>query len=221
MVTTRIQTGIRGLDKLVEGGFLSNSVILISGSAGAGKTIFGMQFLKAGAEKKEKTLYISTEESIVNIKNGFKIFGWDLDKLKIKVLSMSPDELEEDWVTVLNTIVDKDDIKRIVIDSISLIGLYYKDEYGIRRYLYRLIASLKERNVCCMLIAEIPEGEKKFSRAGIAEFVADGVIVLEYLGMGGAKFQRGLTIRKMRWTNHNQDIYPYKIVKGKGIILSK
>ncbi|HIE41097.1 MAG TPA: circadian clock protein KaiC, partial [Candidatus Aenigmarchaeota archaeon] len=53
MVTTRIQTGIRGLDKLVEGGFLSNSVILISGSAGAGKTIFGMQFLKAGAEKKE------------------------------------------------------------------------------------------------------------------------------------------------------------------------
>jgi KaiC/GvpD/RAD55 family RecA-like ATPase len=221
MAGRRISTGIPGLDKLVEGGFLSNSVILVSGSAGAGKSIFGMQFLKAGAEKKEKVLYISTEESVTNIKNGFKIFGWDLDKLKIDVISMSPDELEEDWVTVLNTKVDKEGIKRIVIDSVSLIGLYYKDEYSIRRYLYRLISSLKERDVCCILVSEIPEGEKKFSRTGVAEFVADGVIVLEYLGTGSSRYQRGLTVRKMRWTQHNQDIHPYKIVRSKGIVLSR
>jgi KaiC/GvpD/RAD55 family RecA-like ATPase len=221
MAGRRISTGIPGLDKLVEGGFLSNSVILVSGSAGAGKSIFGMQFLKAGAEKKENVLYISTEESVTNIKNGFKIFGWDLDKLKIDVISMSPDELEEDWVTVLNTKVDKEGIKRIVIDSVSLIGLYYKDEYSIRRYLYRLISSLKERDVCCILVSEIPEGEKKFSRTGVAEFVADGVIVLEYLGTGSSRYQRGLTVRKMRWTQHNQDIHPYKIVRSKGIVLSR
>jgi len=221
MVGTRIKTGIFGLDKLIEGGFLSNSVILVSGAAGAGKSIFGMQFLKTGAEKKEKVLYISTEESITNIKNGFKIFGWDLDKLKIEVISMAPDDLEEDWIAVLNTKVDKSKVKRIVIDSVSLIGLYYKDEYSIRRYLYRLISSLKERDVCSILISEVPEGEKKFSRSGVVEFVADGVIVLEYLGMGSSRYQRGLTIRKMRWTQHNQDIHPYKIVKGKGIVLSK
>jgi len=220
MIAKRIKTGIPGLDKLIEGGFLSNSVILVSGAAGAGKSIFGMQFLKAGAEKKEKVLYISTEENVANIKNGFKIFGWDLDKLKIDIISMPPDELEEDWVPVLNTKIDKNKIKRIVIDSVSLIGLYYKDEYSIRRYLYRLVSSLKERDVCCILISEIPEGEKKFSRTGVVEFVADGVIVLEYLGVSG-RYQRGLTIRKMRWTQHNQDIHPYKIVRGKGIVLSK
>lgn len=220
MIAKRIKTGIPGLDKLIEGGFLSNSVILVSGAAGAGKSIFGMQFLKAGAEKKEKVLYISTEENITNIKNGFKIFGWDLDKLKIDIISMPPDELEEDWVPVLNTKIDKNKIKRIVIDSVSLIGLYYKDEYSIRRYLYRLVSSLKERDVCCILISEIPEGEKKFSRTGVVEFVADGVIVLEYLGVSG-RYQRGLTVRKMRWTQHNQDIHPYKIVRGKGIVLSK
>jgi len=220
MIAKRIKTGIPGLDKLIEGGFLSNSVILVSGAAGAGKSIFGMQFLKAGAEKKEKVLYISTEENVANIKNGFKIFGWDLDKLKIDIISMPPDELEEDWVPVLNTKIDKNKIKRIVIDSVSLIGLYYKDEYSIRRYLYRLVSSLKERDVCCILISEIPEGEKKFSRTGVVEFVSDGVIVLEYLGVSG-RYQRGLTIRKMRWTQHNQDIHPYKIVRGKGIVLSK
>lgn len=220
MIAKRIKTGIPGLDKLIEGGFLSNSVILVSGAAGAGKSIFGMQFLKAGAEKKEKVLYISTEENVTNIKNGFKIFGWDLDKLKIEIISMAPDELEEDWVPVLNTKIDKNNIRRVVIDSVSLIGLYYKDEYSIRRYLYRLVSSLKERNVCCILISEIPEGEKKFSRTGVVEFVADGVILLEYLGVSG-RYQRGLTIRKMRWTQHNQDIHPYKIVRGKGIVLSK
>ena len=220
MIAKRIKTGIPGLDKLIEGGFLSNSVILVSGAAGAGKSIFGMQFLKAGAEKKEKVLYISTEENVTNIKNGFKIFGWDLDKLKIDIISMPPDELEEDWVPVLNTKIDKNKIKRVVIDSVSLIGLYYKDEYSIRRYLYRLVSSLKERDVCCILVSEIPEGEKKFSRTGVVEFVADGVIVLEYLGVSG-RYQRGLTVRKMRWTQHNQDIHPYKIVRGKGIVLSK
>lgn len=220
MVEKRITTGIKSLDKLTNGGFLEDAVILISGSAGAGKSIFGMQFLKAGADRKEKVLYISTEENVENIERGFGIFGWNLKKLGIEVLSMPPDQLEEDWVSVLNTKIDKGNIKRVVIDSISLIGLYYKDEYSVRRYLYRLISSLKKRKVCTLLVSEIPEGEKRFSRTGVAEFVADGVILLEFLGTGG-RYQRGLSIKKMRWTDHDQDIHPYKIVKGKGLVFSR
>ena len=221
MSIKRVSTGIKGLDKLTNGGFLQNAVLVVSGSAGAGKTIFSMQFLKQGAENKEKVLYISTEENTKSIENGFKIFGWDLKKIGIEVLSMPPDQLEEDWVSVLNTKIDKGKVKRVVIDSISLIGLYYKDEYSIRRYLYRLINSLKERNVTTLLISEIPEGEKRFSRSGVAEFVGDGVLLLEYLGSGGGRYQRGLTIRKMRWTDHDQDVHPYKIVEKKGIVLSR
>lgn len=221
MAAKRVSTGIKSLDKLTNGGFLPGAVVIVSGSAGAGKTILGMQFLKEGVEKKEKVLYISTEENVKSIESGFNTFGWDLKKLGIEILSMPPDQLEEDWVSVLNTKIDKSKIKRVAIDSISLIGLYYKDEYSIRRYLYRLISSLKQRNVTTLLISEMPEGEKKFSRSGVAEFVADGVLLLEYLGSGGGRYQRGLTIRKMRWTDHDQDVHPYKIVEKKGIVLGK
>ncbi len=221
MTVERASTGIKGLDKLINGGFLQNAVLLVSGNTGSGKTIFSMQFLKGGAEKKEKVLYISTEENVKSIENGFSTFGWDLKKSGIELLSMSPDQLEEDWVSLLNTKIDKGKVKRVVIDSISLIGLYYRDEYSIRRYLYRLISSLKQRNVTTLLVSEMPEGEKKFSRNGVAEFVSDGVLLLEHLGSGSGRFQRGLTIRKMRWTDHDQDIHPYKIVEEKGVVLSK
>ncbi len=214
----RIKTGISGLDKLIEGGLLENSVTLISGKTGTGKTILSMQFLKELAEKKEKVLYISTEEKVDSVKEGFKIFGWDINKLKIEVMVLGPDELEEEWEPLLSNKIDKEGIKRVVIDSISLTGIYYKDKYSIRKYIYKLISSLKERNITCLLTSEIPENENLLSKKGIEEFVCDGVILLQFLGMGG-KYERGLTIRKMRWTNHTQETHPYKIVKDKGIVL--
>ena len=218
--TKRVSTGIPGLDKLIEGGLLKNSVTLVSGNAGTGKTILSMQFLKKGAENKEKVLYISTEENVDSIKGGFKIFGWDLDKLKIDIVVLGPDELEEEWEPLLSNRIDKEKIKRVVIDSISLAALYYRDDYSTRKYLYRLISSLKKRNITCLLTSEILENSKGLSKAGVEEFVCDGVILLQFLGMGG-KYERGLTIRKMRWTNHTQEIHPYTIVKGKGIVLGK
>jgi len=216
----RIETGISGLDKLIEGGLLENSVTLISGNAGAGKTILSMQFLKEGVEKKEKVLYISTEETEDNIKDGFKILGWDLDKLKIDIMTLGPDELEEEWEPLLSNKIDRENIRRIVIDSISLASIYYRDEYSTRKYIYKLISSLKRRNITCLLTSEVPENEKALSKSGVEEFVCDGVILLQFLGMGG-KYERGLTVRKMRWTSHTQETHPYKIVKDKGIVLGK
>ncbi len=216
----RIKTGISGLDKLIEGGLLENSVTLVSGGTGTGKTILSMQFLKKLAENKEKVLYISTEENEKSIKEGFKIFGWDLDKLKIEVMNLGPDELEEEWEPLLSNKIDREKVKRVVIDSISLTGIYYRDEYSTRKYIYRLISSLKERNITCLLTSEVPENEKSLSKMGVEEFVCDGVILLQFLGMGG-KYERGLTVRKMRWTNHTQETHPYKMVKGRGVVLGK
>jgi len=143
-----------------------------------------------------------------------------LDKLKIDIVVLGPDELEEEWEPLLSNRIDKEKIKRVVIDSISLAALYYRDDYSTRKYLYRLISSLKKRNITCLLTSEILENSKGLSKAGVEEFVCDGVILLQFLGMGG-KYERGLTIRKMRWTNHTQEIHPYTIVKGKGIVLGK
>ena len=213
----RVKTGIQGLDKLMEGGLLEGSVYLLSGNAGAGKTIFSMQFLKEGAANKENVLYISTEEKEDSIREGFKILGWDLDK-SIEIMGLSPDELEDEWESLLSNKIERNKIKRIVLDSISLSTLYYKDDYSVRKYLYKFISFLKDKGITCLLTSEVPEKTEVLSRGGIEEFVCDGVILLQFLGTGG-KYERGLTIRKMRWTSHTLDIHPYRIEKNKGIVL--
>ena len=60
---TRIKTGIKGLDDLVGGGFVEGSTILLSGDAGSGKTIFGLQYLFNGASKYDEPGVLVTLES--------------------------------------------------------------------------------------------------------------------------------------------------------------
>ena len=76
----RVNSGIIGMDKLIEGGFEKNSVNLIVGGSGSGKTIFAMQFLMDGIEKGENVLYITFEEKKREFFKDMFNFGWDLEK---------------------------------------------------------------------------------------------------------------------------------------------
>ena len=58
----RIKSGIFGLDDLVQGGIPKNSIVLVSGEAGSGKSIFGLQFLVQGAKNNEKGIYVTFEQ---------------------------------------------------------------------------------------------------------------------------------------------------------------
>ncbi len=87
--------------------------------------------------------------------------------------------------------------------------------------MFRFLKALKTMGVTSLLITEIPEDNpKKLSRFGIEEFVADSVIILNYLEYAAGGVPRSLIIRKMRQTNHGVDIYPFEITK-KGIVVKK
>ena len=58
----RVSSGIVGLDKHMEGGFIKNSVNLLSGATGTGKTIFGLQYIWDGLLKGENGVYVSLEQ---------------------------------------------------------------------------------------------------------------------------------------------------------------
>ena len=76
----RIPSGIPGLDKLIEGGFVKGSTVLISGSAGTGKTIFCSQFIMEGLRNGETCMFITLEEKPEDVINDVKRFGWDFKK---------------------------------------------------------------------------------------------------------------------------------------------
>ena len=80
MAIKRISTGISGLDPLIQGGFKRNSVNLVAGGAGTGKSIFAMQFIIEGLKKNEPGIYITFEEKKEKVYEDMLEFGWDLEK---------------------------------------------------------------------------------------------------------------------------------------------
>lgn len=84
MAIKRINTGIKGLDRLMQGGIPKGSPILVSGSPGTGKTILGLQFLYYGAKNNEPGIYITFEEPKESIIIAAENFGWNLRDLEKK-----------------------------------------------------------------------------------------------------------------------------------------
>ena len=81
MGVRRIRTGIKGFDKLIQGGFPEASTILLTGSPGTGKTIFGLQFLYNGAARfRDKGLYVTFEQTERALLEQANLFGWNLEK---------------------------------------------------------------------------------------------------------------------------------------------
>ncbi len=219
----RIKTGIPGMDRLIQGGFVKGSVYLLTGGTGSGKTIFGCQFLWYGLQKGETCIYVTLEEDPVDIREDVMNFGWDLERFEkkgiCKIVYIDPVSTGNINTAILNEI-RKLNAKRLVIDSTAVMGMALEKESLIRRRVFSITNALKSHNECTsLIISEIPEGSKKLSRFGVEEFIADGVIVLNYMGIG-EEYNRSLIVRKMRKTNHGKDIYPFEIT-SRGVVVRK
>jgi circadian clock protein KaiC len=202
------------LDPLIQGGFLQNSVNLVTGETGTGKTIFCSQFLWFGLQKGDTCLYISLEEDPKDVLEDAMQFGWDFERFQkkglFKIIYHDPAQVNNLGSVVIDEI-RRMDAKRLVIDSTSIIGLTIENKSQIRKLLYNIIGTIKKANCTALLSSEIPEGAKQLSRFGVEEFVVDGVIVLNYMEFAAGGLDRSLIIRKMRRTKHGKDVYPIDI----------
>jgi KaiC/GvpD/RAD55 family RecA-like ATPase len=216
-----IKSGIQGLDELLGGGLPKDSIILLSGTCGTGKSIFGMNFLIEGAMKGEPGIYISLEESPESNIQQMKLFGWPVDDLikQKKLMILQPELYNFDaLLTTIEDSIDRIKAKRLVIDAISIIGMYFEDPYKVRKSILQLGALLKKMKCTTVAIDEIREGETSLSAYGVEEFVVDGVIVL-YLIKRSNIYLRATVIRKMRGINHSTKIHPMEIKSPGGIII--
>jgi KaiC/GvpD/RAD55 family RecA-like ATPase len=219
----RVKSGIPGLDDLIEGGFPKNSVILLTGTCGTGKTIMGIQFLWYGAQNGENGVFISFEEPIEQIKANAKAFGWDLDKMEKegKIIFVRYDPFHvEDIIDLIEINVRKNNAKRVVIDSISALNMYIRDLPEIRRTIFNLVTILYKLGCTTLMISEMLSNQQELSRFGVEEFLADGVVVLYYRKVD-AQFARALTVWKMRGTNHSQKLHPYAITENGIVVYSR
>ena len=235
----RIKTGIKGFDELVEGGLPEGRSFLISGGTGTGKTIFATQFLISGALMNEPGIYLTLDERPELIREDMLRFGWNLRQLEdsgklqiidgtiAKVGIPSDEEFSlpatgfdlDKLLLELMRAIKKIRAKRVVIDSIPALGLNFQSEHEVRKAVLKIVYLLARAGVTTLMTTEVSEGSKQFGKYGVEEYVADGVIVLHYMGIG-TQSNRTLHIRKMRATKHSEDLHPMQISET-GLIIHK
>jgi len=217
----RTPTGIPGLDALLQGGFIKNSIVLIAGHPGAGKTTLGATFIYNGATKyNEKGVYLSFCESKNDFFTYMKNFGMDFERLekggKVKYIDALVVTKLADVNEVIRLFFEnilEMNAKRVVIDSLSAITNLMTPSEARSLITNTLTKMLKNLGVTAILIADLPYGEVKIGH-GIEEFITDVVIIL-HSRIVDERLERYLEIRKMRGTRLEQSIVPY-IIREKG-----
>jgi circadian clock protein KaiC len=220
-LNNRVTTGIRGFDKLVEGGLPRNSLVIIAGGPGAGKTIFSAQYIHHGALNGEKGIYVSFGEGAEIFKDYMQRFGLDFQKLekdgKAEILDLTVPKLGlETNLDLIEQKVKELDAKRLVIDSFSAIALALGEKVDVRTTLHMLTKLFRELNCTTIMIVDISIGSKNIG-TGIEEFLADGIVILDTSLVSG-QLQRNLLIRKLRGTNHSIKTCPY-LITDEGIVI--
>ncbi|OYT44608.1 hypothetical protein CW711_01770 [Candidatus Bathyarchaeota archaeon] len=223
----RVPTGIPEFDELIEGGFPENSMILVVGFPGAGKTTFSGQFLYTGAEKfGARGVYVSFAETKQTFIRNMLRFGWDFERLekerRIAILDLSVTR-EAGLQTNLNTMMEtltSLGAERLVIDSFTAISMALKEDIDVRVMVHLLYKFLKKANCVSLVILDQPWGSTSIGQ-GIIEFLADGIIHLETYFDENHTLRRRLRILKMRGTKHSLSPHEYVINENGFVILKK
>ena len=217
VIMNKISSGVTGLDEILGGGIPERSIMLLTGTCGAGKTIMGLQFLLAS---NEPGIYVSFEEEEDGIRETAKIFGWDIAKReaagKFRILKYDPFRLE-DILEVIENNIREIGAKRVVFDSVAALGIYLKEASELRRMILQIDRIMKKNKCTTVIVSEIIPGSSSLSRFGVEEFVSDGVIVLYNINVKG-EYKRAVTVWKLRGVNHSRRMHPYNIT-SRGIII--
>jgi len=227
----RISSGIPSLDNLLSGGLPGNTITLVSGTPGSGKTILCFQFLTEGLSNDENCLFLTSDERVENILKqanelGFNFQKWmDTGKLKFMYLDLDKPTIHKE----MEQEIRNGNYSRVVLDSltpVSEVPVWVSGVHEIipsegetdtkkypagslpatRMHIRRVLSLLSKHNCTSFVTSEVPEDSRALSRDTISEFMVDGIILLD---LDTTMDRRKLTVRKMRATRHTlkpQDI---------------
>src|SRR5471030_1588952 len=218
-------TGIKGFDQITEGGLPKNRTTLISGSAGSGKTLLGIDFLINGATNyNEPGIFMSFEETEDELYKDVASLNLDLQRLvsqkKIHVEHVVLERRDiqekgefniEGLFVRLEHAIDSIGAKRVVLDSIESIFAGVTDAGILRLEIKRLFRWLKEKQVTAIVTGELAQGS--FTRHGLEEYISDCIILLDNRVREQISTRR-IRVIKYRGSNHGTNEYPFVIDKG-------
>jgi circadian clock protein KaiC len=224
---TKLQTGIPELDVVLRGGLLRNRIHLIEGRPGTGKTTIGLRYLIAGAEKGEKTLYVTMSETAEELRATAQSHNWSLDGIEVceivpfesllenqqSVLYPSEIELNK-TVSLITDAIARVNPSRIVIDSMSELRLLAEDPMRYRRQILALKQFLLHRNATVILLDDMTADPREYE----LQSTVHGVILLEQREKTFGATRRRMRIVKMRGTDFQSGWHDFAIVKEEVLV---
>lgn len=232
---TRTKSGVFGLDELIGGGIPSGRNVLLTGAAGSGKTIFGMQYIYYGIKEfSEPGIFVTMDERPFYLKEEMKTFGWDLQRLidegMLVLIDGSDAKIdmgtENDYYEVPIRGFDIDKLileilrqakrinaKRIVIDSGTMMALRMISEEEQKIAFAKIMQAMVRIDATTLIVSETNLGHNDYSRFGIEEHICDGIFALS-IDSDIHAGTRNIHIRKLRATKHSEKKHKMEITQN-------
>ena len=218
IVRDRLSSGSTELDKMLGGGVLKESTVLVSGAPGVGKTTLGLQFLMEGISKGQPGLLVSFEEFPASLIRDASQLGWDLRAMEkqgfLRLIFTSPEIFLESLKLQVGPIAEAIQTlnpERIVLDSMTHFRRLSQDPTTLRETYNTLVNALKRQGMTVLLLDEAPNVlQTQSSKLSSLPFLVDTVILLRYVEVNSS-MERAIAIMKMRGSSHQKEIRSFKI----------
>lgn len=221
----RVSTGIPSLDKMfMGGGFTRGSTVLVSGTAGTGKTSIAAAFAIERCRRGERCLFLSYEESSGQLIHNMSSIGFKFEPLiqkgLLKIVSTRPSFFGlEMHLLDLYKIIAEFKPKAVIIDPLtSLIGEGNQRE--IQSMVTRMIDLLKSKGITGIFTSLVSSTAQNFTsgEVGVSSLIDTWIVVRELEEEAGKRRIRGLYIVKSRGMGHSSDVHKL-ILSDDGISL--
>jgi circadian clock protein KaiC len=216
--TERMRTGISKLDELLGDGIPLGSSLLVAGVAGTGKTVFLLEFLYRGAQKGEKGIIFTFEETEERLRAEARGLGWDLEaeiaRGMVEICFIpQPDILVEKHLLMMQERIAASGARRVSVDSVSVFLHKVTNPQISREKIFQLASVIQNSDAVGLFATDIPYGSTQISRFGVEETVVDGIILLTSKEEGLER-HRYLEVYKLRNTAHLKGRHIMTISEG-------
>jgi circadian clock protein KaiC len=216
----RVSSGNPQLDAMCGGGFFRDSVILVSGPTGTGKTLITAQFLSAAELSGDRCLLFAFEESREQLFRNAIGWGIDFAKLendgRLRVVCEYPEGAPlEDHLIRIKRIIEEFKPHRVAVDSLSALERVAPLK-GFREFVIGLTSYIKHLEIPTIFTATTGSllGGTSITETHTST-ITDSIILLRYVEDFG-QIRRGLAVLKMRGSKHDREIREFTI-DGRGL----
>ena len=219
----RVSTGIPRLDAMFSGGgYYRGSSVLVSGTAGTGKTSVAAYFADALCRGGKRCLYFSFEESESQILRNMRSIGLDLSKWTKKGLlkfhSARPQLFGlETHLMEMRRVIGAFKPQAVVIDPVSNLTAV-GNQFDVTSMLTRLVDHLKVEKITSVFTSLISDVSESAAGVGVSSLM-DTWITLQDIQTNGEK-RRGISIIKSRGMGHSSQVREFKMT-NKGIVITE